>query len=58
MVRKDIILLNKDLQVLYQSIEFNKKFNTKKIHIGSYKTINAILKNNLSIKNRRIKTFY
>lgn len=58
MIGKNIRLLNKDLQVLYQYIEFNKEFKIKKIHIGSYKTINAVFNNNLSIKNRQIKIFY
>ena len=53
MVRKNIRLLNKDLQVLFQSIELNKEFKEKKIRIGSHKTINTVFKNNLSIKNRQ-----
>ena len=58
MIRKNIRLLNQDLQVLYQYIEFNKEFKIKKIHIGSYKTINVIFKNNLSTKNRQIKIYH
>ena len=58
MIRKNIRLLNQDLQVLYQCIEFNKEFKTKKIHIGFYKTTNLRLKNNLSTKSRQIKIFY
>jgi hypothetical protein len=57
-IRKNIKFLNKDLQVLYQSVEFNKKFKTTKIYIGPYKTINIIFKNNLNIKSRPIKIFY
>ena len=49
MIGKNIRLLNKDLQVLYQYIEFNKEFKIKKIHIGSYKTINAVGRKNLSV---------
>lgn len=50
MIQKNISLLNKDLQVFYQYIEFNKEFKTKKIHVGPYKTINAIFKNNFKSK--------
>lgn len=55
MIRKNVRLLNKDLQVLFQSIESNKEFKVKSIYIKSYKTINIVFKNSLSIKPREVK---
>lgn len=58
MIRKNIRLLNKDLQALFQFIESNKKFKVKNIYIKSYKTINMVFKNNLSIKIHREKIIF